>query len=168
MFLCRTAVYCGSPMLKPYVIQVGEDYTFGRTVGFLCPDGFLLHGATAINCSSSGAWNSSTPSCRPVTCPEPTVPKQSAVVSINSTFGGVVLLVCLPGYVAQPNTISITCLANGSWSGVGAWSCTRKIKLMWGHVTYCDYYSIALHIQCLLWMKCCLLPTLQICNRHSL
>ena len=114
--------------MSSFLVQLGDNFTFGGEVVFQCPKGFLLEGSATLKCLWNGSWNGPVPSCRPRRCDRPTVPRHASVVSLNQTFGGGAEFRCQAGYQALDGDALVKCGPDGLWLQRKALDCQRKLK----------------------------------------
>ncbi|KAI4890927.1 hypothetical protein NFI96_009969 [Prochilodus magdalenae] len=83
-----------------------------------CEAGFKLQGTESIECTETGEWNTTIPSCRAVTCPHLQEPDNGHMncSSEEATEGTSCSFSCLNGYSLLGDEV-VTCSLTGSWSG---------------------------------------------------
>lgn len=126
MHVLCVAVGCGHPGRPPYSVLFGSTFTFPHTVQYQCPLGFTLSGSRQRECMSTGSWSGVVPSCFPISCSMPVVPRYSRLVQLNKTFSGFARFACLPGYIHTIGLASVKCGADGQWIAAEAMRCTRE------------------------------------------
>ena len=108
-------VSCPDLLPPAWAKLINVNFTFGSIVPIECHSGFSLRGDSALHCNWSGSWNSSLPTCVPVSCPEITIPSNSKLLYANTTFSGKAVFGCEPGFSSALRLQQI-CLANATWS----------------------------------------------------
>lgn len=92
----------------------------GFSCEFGCISGSAPTGAATIFCQVNGQWSASVPTCgsRPISCPQIPPPLDGAFLTGSCPASGTqtCTVVCNPGFAPTPSP-SITCGANGAWSG---------------------------------------------------
>ena len=83
--------------------------------GVECNTGFNLEGSAEVACGMDGNWTEY-PKCNIVDCGNPITPLNARdFQSGTTTYGSLVDIVCLHGYISLSNN-SMECLPNGYWS----------------------------------------------------
>ncbi|KAJ8318606.1 hypothetical protein KUTeg_003697 [Tegillarca granosa] len=86
---------------------------YGTVVQFSCDIGYHINGPNSIICDIGGKWNTSVPTCNIINCGSPLIPKNGGLLSLNSTFFGVVAIYrCNLGYTLLGNH-KVSCTENG-------------------------------------------------------
>ena len=103
-------------VLNGFHIPNQPRYVFHDIVQFGCDAGFYLEGDVALQCQSTGIWNSSLPMCRPVDCNSITTPQHAFVhYSNGTTFLSQAHLQCEPGFNISGSSV-LTCNETGVWA----------------------------------------------------
>ncbi len=109
-------INCGDPGMPANGSSMGQEYSYQSIVTFQCDDGFELIGSTAITCGDDNQWNSTVPTCDPVSCGAPVVDNDTVIVIPHIyTFPNVIEYQCVSGYELNGSS-SAMCQANGEWS----------------------------------------------------
>ncbi|TSW21794.1 P-selectin [Bagarius yarrelli] len=90
----------------------------GSICSFTCSEGFILKGALNTECTETGEWRTTPPTCTAVRCPELQEPNngfincssQEALISTACFFS------CLDGYELHEHKM-LLCGPNGNWTG---------------------------------------------------
>ena len=115
-------ISCGSPSQLINGLAVGNEYSYGSNVSFVCYNGFKLNGQSSIFCEKNGEWSDDTPNCRVIYCSPPVVPIHGIANYTSLTANSTVNYTCQAGYTLH-GVANITCLANGNWSDVNTPTC---------------------------------------------
>ncbi|XP_065258491.1 complement receptor type 1-like isoform X3 [Emys orbicularis] len=111
------------------VTTTRQAFTYGVTVRFSCPEGYLLHGSRVSQCQDDNTWNPPVPSCQPVQCSKPDVQNGRMVNALDEKMwynvNESITFKCSPGYqfsdhwyLPTTDSFSITCSANGNWTAL--------------------------------------------------
>ncbi|XP_053387663.1 sushi, von Willebrand factor type A, EGF and pentraxin domain-containing protein 1-like [Mercenaria mercenaria] len=80
-----------------------------------CNNGYILNIDNVIKCASNGKWTA-LPSCDPVSCGIPEIPRNGMLLTISGTkFNALATMKCDEGFSLTGNSV-IICLNNGSWT----------------------------------------------------
>uniref|UniRef100_A0A8C6R7D1 Beta-2-glycoprotein 1 n=1 Tax=Nannospalax galili TaxID=1026970 RepID=A0A8C6R7D1_NANGA len=96
-------------------------FEYPNTISFTCNPGFYLNGTNSAKCTEEGNWSPELPSCAPVTCPPPPVPKFATLKTYkpsagnNSLYRDTAVFECLPHHAMFGND-TVTCTAHGNWT----------------------------------------------------
>ncbi|XP_075034138.1 beta-2-glycoprotein 1 [Mixophyes fleayi] len=136
---------------KPGPIDNGKitytDLTYQSVIYFSCNKGYILHGASESKCMETGTWNAMLPTCEPVTCPHPMIPKFGQLNHYRpregniSVYLDVVTYSCLLNYALLGNE-NVTCGENGTWSDVPECrdvKCQRPTEILYGYMSFSPY-----------------------------
>ena len=63
LWVILAAVSCDEPENLTNGDRMGHDFTFMKTVHYLCHPGYRLNGSSTRTCTASGTWTGSSPSC---------------------------------------------------------------------------------------------------------
>ncbi|KAG7158260.1 Sushi, von Willebrand factor type A, EGF and pentraxin domain-containing protein 1-like 3 [Homarus americanus] len=119
---------CGeiTPPQNGFAMGVGTLYE--DRVKFACEKGYVMNGEAHIYCDASGTWSSATPRCEPSVCGRAPVPpnvvQPSAASSTSAVFQNRLHFTCQEGYIMRGD-LSTTCLDTGLWSRVQG-QCSSK------------------------------------------
>ncbi|XP_058793093.1 locomotion-related protein Hikaru genki isoform X2 [Phymastichus coffea] len=118
------AVQPSNPNLQ--VLEHNNSYA-GKAI-FTCMWGHKLSGPQVIKCQRDGTWSGPLPTCKEITCPTPSVPKNGRIVDHEQQqryqqtskrriqrVGSLLRFSCLPGHQLVGQA-SIICTENGTWS----------------------------------------------------
>ncbi|XP_006150174.1 P-selectin [Tupaia chinensis] len=96
-----------------------EDSDYRSTCHFSCDEGFSLSGPERLDCTPSGLWTSSPPTCEAIKCPELLAPEQGSLdcsdVRGKFTVGATSHFSCDEGFQLE-GTGTLQCVAPGRWS----------------------------------------------------
>lgn len=109
-------VTCKSPPVIPNASIQGNKYTYGKTIVYICHEGYEHERNHVLKCGEDGEWKGEVPQCELVNCGAenlPVIPFASNVV-FHTTYSSVVHYECNAGYTLQGGS-SVTCTANGTW-----------------------------------------------------
>ncbi|XP_053397191.1 sushi, von Willebrand factor type A, EGF and pentraxin domain-containing protein 1-like [Mercenaria mercenaria] len=108
-----TIVDCGNPT-PTYANVNSTNFEYGSMVEITCNTGYNITGESLMVCLANGSWSSSSPTCEPFDCGNPT-PTNANVNSTSFKYGSVIEITCNKGYNITGESVMV-CLANGSWS----------------------------------------------------
>ncbi|WAR04314.1 SVEP1-like protein, partial [Mya arenaria] len=91
--------------------------TYGQEAVYTCNNGYDKFGSTQVLCTANGVWSELLPSCRKTSCGSLSNPNKGIVRASETTFGEIATYICFQGYTLN-GTVTRTCQANGSWSGL--------------------------------------------------
>ena len=63
LWVILAALSCDEPENLTNEDRVGHDFTFMKTIHYLCHAGYRLNGSRTRTCSANGTWTGSSPSC---------------------------------------------------------------------------------------------------------
>uniref|UniRef100_A0A8C7Q6L2 Beta-2-glycoprotein 1 n=1 Tax=Oncorhynchus mykiss TaxID=8022 RepID=A0A8C7Q6L2_ONCMY len=63
------------------------DIVYQSTINYTCHEGYTLQGASTIECLHDGQWSDPPPTCTPVTCGLPPIPKYGKIVYDSNERG---------------------------------------------------------------------------------
>ncbi|XP_061107701.1 sushi, von Willebrand factor type A, EGF and pentraxin domain-containing protein 1 isoform X3 [Conger conger] len=110
-----TPVQCPQPPLEEnHLVLQSQDSNSG-TVQLSCEEGYVLHGAQYLRCTSRQEWNDTFPVCKQVFCGTPPDVAFGEASSAPSYFGSVVAYACMDGFTLR-SAGAVTCQADGRWS----------------------------------------------------
>ena len=107
---------CGDPGTPVHSIKFYDNTTLGSVINFTCLSGFMLVGASSIQCNSDGRWSDMLPQCLPVDCGDPGEPLFGRRELTNTTYRSIVNYTCVNGSYQLVGADTRECLVNGSWS----------------------------------------------------
>ncbi|KAF5890762.1 P-selectin-like isoform X2, partial [Clarias magur] len=114
-----TAVHC--PALQTpqdgSVSCTAETLSSGSICSFSCSQGFILVGASSIDCTETGEWSTDIPSCTAVQCSTLQTPQNGSVSCTDETLnsGSLCSFNCAEGFILE-GASSIVCTGTGEWS----------------------------------------------------
>ncbi|XP_062834679.1 complement receptor type 1 isoform X4 [Anolis carolinensis] len=118
---CCRFTHCPTPPEIAHGKYIGKDFTYGKTVTYICEAGYSLIGNDEVTCiledSNSLNWTEP-PKCKVVECSTPPNVhhgKYNGLETTKYTSGQFVKYTCEPGYVLKGEAI-IYCTASGEWS----------------------------------------------------
>ena len=109
-------VTCNEPPLVAHATREGEERTFLSLVQYQCLPGYVLQGASALECLEDGSWDPEAPRCDPVDCGAPPELENGEVQGSDFTYKSVVTCSCLAGYRLQ-GRMRRRCNESGLWEG---------------------------------------------------
>ena len=127
-FFFASAISCSRPVVRTFLTQRGEQFTFLSIVTFSCPPGFDLIGSEAIQCLSNRSWSGQVPTCKPRSCGYPVIPQHASIVSVNRTYDGTVQFTCMPGYAITHGDKVQRCGPSREWIGRRPVVCQGKAE----------------------------------------
>ncbi|XP_078348103.1 sushi, von Willebrand factor type A, EGF and pentraxin domain-containing protein 1-like isoform X1 [Oculina patagonica] len=92
---------------------IGDDYSYGSSINFVCNFGYDLRGPASLTCTK-GVWNGKMPECKK-RCKDPGHPLNGRRSGANYTHGGVVQFKCKDRSFDLIGASRITC-DEGEWS----------------------------------------------------
>uniref|UniRef100_A0AAY4A430 Beta-2-glycoprotein 1 n=2 Tax=Denticeps clupeoides TaxID=299321 RepID=A0AAY4A430_9TELE len=111
---------CRLPDVNVSLVVVEEDPEVGYFIHYSCPPGDVLVGNSENFCHLNQTWHYPHPICQRVFCPHPGEVAQGYLVAIQRNVydvGDTIYYLCKKTFTLDgPNRV--TCLPNGSWSGV--------------------------------------------------
>ena len=63
LWVILAAVSCHEPENLTNGDRIGMDFTFMKTIHYLCHPGYRLNGSRTRTCSANGTWTGSSPTC---------------------------------------------------------------------------------------------------------
>ncbi|XP_078336952.1 CUB and sushi domain-containing protein 1-like [Crassostrea virginica] len=100
--------------------------SIGTSASFTCKPGYRLNVSVfVIYCGKDGSWTGTPPGCEEILCPDPEIPPNSTLTSINKSVNGTAQFVCNKGYFHTNGSLQQTCLEPGVWNGT-ATVCTAS------------------------------------------
>uniref|UniRef100_A0A8D0BPV5 CUB and Sushi multiple domains 1 n=1 Tax=Salvator merianae TaxID=96440 RepID=A0A8D0BPV5_SALMN len=113
-----SVISCGDPGELSNGIQLGNEFTFNKTVTYQCNPGYLMEpvGASTIRCTKDGTWNQSKPICKAITCGPPPQVLYGKVEGSDFYWGSSVSYSCADGYQLS-NSAILSCEGRGIWRG---------------------------------------------------
>ncbi|XP_053326046.1 P-selectin isoform X2 [Spea bombifrons] len=115
-------VACLAPELPDYAwtncSHPINNFSYTSVCKFNCESGFILNGSDIMECTSSGEWNFSPPTCQAASCLVPELPYHAGVncshpIS-NFSFMSVCEFSCEPGFSLNGPKL-IQCTSSGKW-----------------------------------------------------
>uniref|UniRef100_UPI00358E4E79 sushi, von Willebrand factor type A, EGF and pentraxin domain-containing protein 1-like isoform X2 n=1 Tax=Myxine glutinosa TaxID=7769 RepID=UPI00358E4E79 len=95
-------------------VASGSSYIYGSSVIFSCHKGYRLIGSPALQCSSSGQWNSTMPTCQPVSCNAPPQLRFGSLMGSDFSVGSNITFSCMRGFYMHGEP-RLLCLPSGLW-----------------------------------------------------
>ncbi|RXM33320.1 CUB and sushi domain-containing protein 2, partial [Acipenser ruthenus] len=113
-----TVIVCGDPGALANGIQIGNEFTFNKTVHYQCQPGYKQEPtvSSTLLCTKDGSWNQTKPVCKAITCGEPPLVLHGKMEGSDYQWGSSVSYSCFEGYQLSVPAI-ITCEGNGIWRG---------------------------------------------------
>ena len=107
---------CGDPGTPVYGINFSVSTTLGSVINFTCLSGYVLVGASSIQCNGDGRWSDLLPQCLPIDCGNPGEPLFGRRELTNTTYQSTVNYTCVNDSYQLVGANTRECLVNGSWS----------------------------------------------------
>ncbi|MGH0126653.1 UNVERIFIED_CONTAM: hypothetical protein FKN15_028786 [Acipenser sinensis] len=113
-----TVISCEDPGALANGIQIGNEFSFNKTVHYQCHPGYKMEPtiSSTLLCTKDGSWNQTKPVCKAITCGQPPLVLQGKVEGSDYQWGSSVSYSCFEGYQLSVPAI-ITCEGNGIWRG---------------------------------------------------
>lgn len=108
-------VDCGPATPIEDGVIVGDVYTYGNSVTYICDEGFELNGASDLICRADRTWSNPPPLCQRINCGPPPTVSDADILGNNFFFQGVVTYTCHSGYKMRGDA-TIVCGSNAKWS----------------------------------------------------
>ncbi|XP_013383226.1 sushi, von Willebrand factor type A, EGF and pentraxin domain-containing protein 1 [Lingula anatina] len=112
---CRPIACIPPPSLDNGYI-IGENFTYGQVVQYVCNSGYNLHGPSEKQCQEDRTWTGGTPSCSLVTCSVPLPIPHGNILGEKYYFNETIEYRCAKGYELKGSPFR-RCLTDGNWSG---------------------------------------------------
>lgn len=109
-------VSCGPPPSIENGFIVGDLYTYGNTVAYICDEGYQQSSEGNLLCREDGTWSPAPPQCSKVYCGAPPTVTNAKTTGNDFFFEGLVTYGCNTGYKRR-GSASIVCGSNSLWSG---------------------------------------------------
>jgi len=127
-------VLCEDPGTPMHSVRLGQTYTEGSKLQFLCQPPYRLVGDEFRTCSSekrksnkptgdgnggwrrAGDWSGTQPTCVPPTCPKVDTINDGIVIGTDFRFPGNIEFKCNVGYTIEV-TKTLQCLGTAQWNG---------------------------------------------------
>ncbi|XP_063877551.1 sushi, von Willebrand factor type A, EGF and pentraxin domain-containing protein 1-like isoform X4 [Scylla paramamosain] len=106
---------------EPEQIQFGNlvadnvDSSYGTSVTYQCNAGYILKGQSNRVCGADGVWMGGSPTCQPVTCPEPVEALHAIMTGDVYEYSHNITYTCYEGYYMVGEGV-LKCQADGTWS----------------------------------------------------
>ncbi|XP_067832359.1 CUB and sushi domain-containing protein 3 [Heptranchias perlo] len=113
-----TIITCGDPGVQANGMRLGNDFTVGQNVTYMCQPGYTMgsKGSRVRSCISNGTWSGSMPLCKAVACLAPPQISNGKMEGTNFDWGSSISYSCSPGYELSFPAI-LSCVGNGTWTG---------------------------------------------------
>ena len=128
---CRDPVINNNTFIRRESIR-NSGYVTSDTVHYYCAAGYVIEGDDIATCQPDGSWDNDPPHCYRISCPPPTLPANSKVLSPKSfntsqgaSDGKIIYLSCKPGYYKVSSFPTMTCSA-GQWQLPTSFKCSPK------------------------------------------
>lgn len=108
-------VICGPTTPIENGVIVGDVYTYGNSVTYICDEGFELTGTSDLICRADRTWSNSPPQCQRINCGPPPTVSDADISGNNFFFQDVVTYTCHSGYKIRGDA-TIVCGSNAKWS----------------------------------------------------
>ena len=108
-------VNCSDPGKPNNGEKIGESFSFGSEVKFICNEGYELSENRSIFCLANASWNDSIPDCSIISCNDPGKPENGVALVQNFTYNSIVTYSCDIGYNLN-GSVSIICNSNKQWN----------------------------------------------------
>ncbi|ESO92606.1 hypothetical protein LOTGIDRAFT_233055 [Lottia gigantea] len=117
------AVSCPPPEKISNGVILGDNFTFGFQIQYLCHLGYNIIGTEQRTCLALGSWDNQEPACEVVSCGSPRELPNGKIIGRNFTYGQIIQYVCDDGYILNGEQ-SRRCTDTGSWTS-GKTVCER-------------------------------------------
>lgn len=107
---------CFPPYTPANAQIVGDDFSFGANITFVCDEGYKMLGNSVRVCQASGIWSGTSPTCQFIICPRPEPNRNVIVQGTSYTYGSTLEYLCNDGYELSGPSMR-TCTETGEWSG---------------------------------------------------
>ncbi|XP_050712143.1 sushi, von Willebrand factor type A, EGF and pentraxin domain-containing protein 1-like isoform X3 [Eriocheir sinensis] len=97
------------------LVADSQDISYGTSLTYQCDAGYILQGHSNLKCGADGQWMGASPTCQPVTCPEPPEPLNSMRTGDTYEYSHNVTYTCYEGYYLVGEGTQ-ECQADGTWS----------------------------------------------------
>ncbi|KAM4694506.1 CUB and sushi domain-containing protein 1 [Discoglossus pictus] len=113
-----TVITCEDPGPVANGIQLGNDFTFNKTVNYHCNPGYVKdHPISAsLLCNKDGTWNQTKPTCKAIYCGQPPQVQYGKLEGSDFSWGSSVSYTCEEGYQLSSPTV-LSCEGRGTWRG---------------------------------------------------
>ncbi|XP_028660616.2 LOW QUALITY PROTEIN: sushi, von Willebrand factor type A, EGF and pentraxin domain-containing protein 1 [Erpetoichthys calabaricus] len=112
--VCKV-VSCGKPPTLANASIIGNKFTVGSNITYVCNEGHTLLGQESKECLPSGEWSQSSIQCVPVPCDNPPHIDNALPEPGNRLYGDTAYYYCSDGYSLADNS-QLICNAQGQWS----------------------------------------------------
>ncbi|KAG2466627.1 SVEP1 protein, partial [Polypterus senegalus] len=112
--VCKV-VSCEKPPTLANASIVGNKFTVGSNITYVCNEGHTLLGQESKECLPSGEWSQSSIQCVPVPCDNPPHIDNALPEPGNRLYGDTAYYYCSDGYSLADNS-QLICNAQGQWS----------------------------------------------------
>ncbi|XP_024598184.1 P-selectin isoform X2 [Neophocaena asiaeorientalis asiaeorientalis] len=100
-------------------VQPLGDSSYKTTCQFTCDEGFSLSGPERLDCTPSGRWTDSPPTCDAIKCPELSAPERGSLDCPDThgefTAGSTCHFSCNEGFKLEGSS-HVECTASGRWT----------------------------------------------------
>uniref|UniRef100_A0A2K6ELG4 p-selectin n=1 Tax=Propithecus coquereli TaxID=379532 RepID=A0A2K6ELG4_PROCO len=121
---CQGKTISCPPLLSPQngtvtCVQPLGDFSYKSTCQFICDEGFYLSGPERLDCTPSGHWTGSPPTCEAIKCPELFAPQQGSLDCSDAlgkfNVGSTCHFSCNKGFKLEGYN-NVECTTSGRWS----------------------------------------------------
>ncbi|XP_074621906.1 mannan-binding lectin serine protease 1-like [Acropora palmata] len=117
-FSCVPTSRCRRPKSPRHGNRIGNDFSIGQKVWFMCDDGFEIEGSVVLQCLKNRTWNRPVPICKVVDCGSLQDPLHGKKVrETKTTLGGKVEFACISRHFRLVGSKRRICLSTGEWNG---------------------------------------------------
>ncbi|XP_073482747.1 CUB and sushi domain-containing protein 1 [Aquarana catesbeiana] len=113
-----SVITCEDPGPIANGFQIGNDFTFNKTVNYQCNPGYLIDPFTSspMMCGKDGTWNQTKPTCKAIFCGQPPHVPYGKLQGSDFSWGSSVSYTCVEGYQLSTPTV-LSCEGRGTWRG---------------------------------------------------
>ncbi|KAL3867863.1 hypothetical protein ACJMK2_040709 [Sinanodonta woodiana] len=107
-------ISCGKPDAIEHGRVTGRDFTLGKSITYLCDEGYTLVGISERICRETGKWQNDPPSCIRSECGPPPNIDHGFYIGKSFFYGDTVQYQCEAGYKLGGQAV-VTCAATNEW-----------------------------------------------------
>ncbi|XP_068695200.1 proclotting enzyme-like [Montipora foliosa] len=117
-FFCVQSKNCSWPRKPKHGKRIGNDFSVGQKVWYICDGGFEIKGSVTLQCLENRTWSGPVPICKAVDCGSLQDPLNGKKMKeTKTTFGGQAEFVCASKRYTLTGSKRRFCRSNGKWSG---------------------------------------------------
>ncbi|CAL1536598.1 unnamed protein product [Lymnaea stagnalis] len=117
--LSCTVIDCQAPPTPPNTRPVVRETTYGQSANYTCDTGYTgSQESWTLLCGQDGQWKGPSFPCTAVDCHSPPSSTHVIIDVTNTTYSHSAIYTCEHGYTSPLAPATLTCGADGQWSGV--------------------------------------------------